>query len=57
VQLVEYGPQTTVRRLTLDEASQAEVELGSETTRAVLVVSGATRWTSELAPYRVTVSP
>ena len=57
VQLVEYGPQTTVRRLTLDEASKTEIELGSEISRAVLIVSGATRWTSELAPYRITVSP
>lgn len=57
VQLVEYGPQTVVRRLALDETNVAEVELGSETDRAVLIVSGATRWTSEPAPYRITVKP
>ena len=39
----------------LDAENKAEIELGAETTRAVLVVSGVTFWTSELAPYRVTV--
>jgi hypothetical protein len=53
VQLVEEGPQTTVRRIELDEEGQATFELAEETTRAMLVVSGATRWTSEPAPYRV----
>jgi bacillopeptidase F (M6 metalloprotease family) len=55
VQLVEYGPQTTVRRLDLDAENKAQVELGAETKRAVLIVSGVTPWTSELAPYRITV--
>ncbi len=57
VQLVEYGPQVTVRRLSLDAESKAQVELGDETDRAVLIVSGVTRWTSEPAPYRVTIKP
>ncbi|MCP4542792.1 MAG: hypothetical protein GY832_37185 [Chloroflexi bacterium] len=57
VQLVEYGPQTSVRRLDLDTENKVEVELGVETDRAVLVVSGVTYWTSELAPYRVTIEP
>ncbi len=55
VQLVEYGPQTTVRRLELDESNMTTFRLGDDTRRAVLIVSGATRWTSELAPYRVEV--
>ncbi len=55
VQLVEYGPQTTVHRLGLGTENKVEVELGPETDRAVLVVSGMTYWTSELAPYRITV--
>ena len=55
VQLVEYGPQTTARRLDLDAKNKIEVELGAETYRAVLVVSGVTLWTSELAPYRITI--
>jgi hypothetical protein len=38
----------------LDEQGRASFELADETERAVLVVSGATRWTSEPAPYRVT---
>jgi hypothetical protein len=54
VQLVEYGPEITVQRLRLHD-NRAAVELADATRRAVLVVSGATRWTSEPAPYRVTV--
>jgi hypothetical protein len=56
VQLVEYGPEISVHRLDLDTENDGRIKLGDETYRAVLVVSGATRWTSELAPYRVTVS-
>jgi len=55
INLVEYGPQTTVRRLQLDGENRVEFELGDETARAVLTVSGATRWTSEHAPYRIVV--
>ena len=55
VQLVEYGPQITIRRLELDAANRAEIRLANSTTRAVLIVSAATRWTSEAAPYRVRV--
>jgi hypothetical protein len=57
VQLVEFGPQVTVRRVGLDAENKAEVELGRSTERAVLVVSGTTRWTSEPAPYRVRIIP
>ncbi|MBN1580314.1 MAG: immune inhibitor A [Anaerolineae bacterium] len=57
VQLVEYGPQTTVRRLSLDDTNRAEITLAEDTRRAVLVVSGATQWTSQAAPYRVKVTP
>jgi immune inhibitor A len=57
VQLVEYGPQTTVRRLELDAANRGWVRVGEGVDRAVLIVSGATRWTSEAAPYRVAVAP
>jgi hypothetical protein len=55
VDLVEYGPQTTVRRLQLDGENRVAFELGDETARAVLIVSGATRWTSEHAPYRIVI--
>jgi bacillopeptidase F (M6 metalloprotease family) len=54
VQLVEEGPRTTVRRIELDESNRATFELGEGTRRATLIVSGATRWTSEPAPYRIT---
>lgn len=57
VQLVEYGPQTMVRRLQLDSANRIQVTLGEDTQRAVLVVSGATQWTSQAAPYRIDVRP
>lgn len=56
LQLVEYGPQVRVRRLGLGAESSATIELDSSH-RAVLVVSGATRWTSEPAPYRVRIEP
>jgi hypothetical protein len=46
-----------VRRLDLDAENKVEVELEAETERAVLVISGVTYWTSELAPYRVTIGP
>ncbi len=57
VQLVEYGPQTTIRRLSLDAENKIEVQLDDQTRRAVLIVSGAARWTSEKAPYRVQIKP
>jgi bacillopeptidase F (M6 metalloprotease family) len=53
VQLVEYGPEVRVSRVALDGQNRAEVVLGDDTRRAVLIISGATRWTSEQAPYRV----
>ncbi len=56
LQLVEYGPQVRVRRLGLDADNSATIERDS-THRAVLVISGATRWTSEPAPYRVRIEP
>jgi hypothetical protein len=55
VQLVEYGAQTKVHRLALNDQNEAEMTLRDDTERAVLIVSGATRWTSEAAPYRVQV--
>ena len=55
VQLVEYGSQVTVRRLSLDAQNKIEVALSAGARRAVLIVSGATQWTSEAAPYRVRV--
>lgn len=57
VHLVEFGPQTTVRRLQLDSHNRGEIALQEDTRRAILVVSGATYWTSERAPYRVAVEP
>jgi hypothetical protein len=55
VQLVEYGPEISVTSLELDETNRSQLELNPETKRAILVVSGTTRWTSELAPYRVSI--
>jgi immune inhibitor A len=57
VQLVEYGPQITVRSVELDAANHGRVRLSEGVDRAVLIVSGMTRWTSEAAPYRVAVAP
>lgn len=55
VQVVEYGPETTIRRLDLEESNQAQIALDDETKWAVLVISGTARWTSEAAPYQVQV--
>jgi immune inhibitor A len=57
VRLVEYGPQTTVRSVELDAANHGRFQLANSSHRAVIIISGATRWTSEVAPYRVTVTP
>lgn len=57
VQLVEYGAEVTVRQLELDSANSGEIQLRDDTHRAVLIVSGTTRWTSEAAPYRIVVAP
>lgn len=56
VQLAELGSETIVRMMALDAHNRGELWLGDDTRRAVLIVSGATRWTSELAPYRVRLS-
>ena len=44
-----------MRRLQLDGENRVEFELGDKTVRAVLIVSGVTRWTSEYAPYRIVI--
>ena len=56
VRLVEFGEQITVTDVALDGQNRGEIRLGDKTQRAVLIVCGATLWTSELAPYRVTLS-
>jgi bacillopeptidase F (M6 metalloprotease family) len=53
VRLVEFGPETTVREVALDARNRGQLQIGQDARRAVLIVSGATRWTSEPAPYRV----
>jgi hypothetical protein len=53
VRLVEFGDTTTIRDLVLDGQNRGEIQLGAGTQRAVLIVCGATRWTSESAPYAV----
>ena len=57
VHLVEFGPQTTVRQVELDAANRGRVQIGEGVDQVVLIVSGVTRWTSEVAPYRVAVAP
>ena len=55
LQLVEYGPQIRIRRIDPDGENRAEFQLGNQTDRATLIVSGVTRWTSEATPYRIEV--
>ncbi len=58
VQMVLFGPQTTVQRLTLDEnqTGQWEVPLGGGVNRAVIAVSGLAPVTTEPASYRYNIT-
>ena len=53
VQLIELGIKPCVQRLQLDERGTArwQISLGAEMNQAVLIVSGVTPITLELAPY------
>lgn len=55
LRLVEYGAETTVREMSLDRERTGEISLAADTRRAVVIVAGASRWTSERAPYRLWV--
>ncbi len=57
VQLIEYGPEITVQRIPLDENQSAQIDLalGGDVRAAVLVVSGATPITTEVASYQFEV--
>jgi hypothetical protein len=61
VQVVEYtGDRATVRQLPLDSAGQATIDLsavGSETTSAVLAISGLAPTTQQPARYTLDVQP
>jgi len=58
LQLVLFGPQTTVQRLELDadQAGQWEIPLGGETHRAVIAVSALAPVTTEPASYRYEIT-
>jgi immune inhibitor A len=53
VQLVLFGPETTVRRLELDQDRMGEwiIPLGGDADRAVIAVSGLAPVTTEVASY------
>ncbi|MFN3762220.1 MAG: hypothetical protein ACK4WK_03340 [Anaerolineae bacterium] len=57
VQLVLFGPQTTVQRLTLnpDQTGEWEIPLGGGVERAVVVVSAYAPVTTEVASYQFSV--
>ncbi len=57
VQLVLFGPQTTVQRLTLneDQTGEWEIPLGGGVERAVVVVSAHAPVTTEVASYQYSV--
>ena len=60
VQLIELGPDVRVRRMDLDEAQTGRLvveDLGEEVERAVLVVSGLSPVTTELASYEYSIEP
>jgi hypothetical protein len=54
VQLIIFGPETTVERLELDEGQTGEwtIPLGRDTRQAVVTISGLAPVTTELATYR-----
>ena len=53
VQLILFGPETTVERLELDadQAGEWVIPLDSRTDRAVITISGLAPVTTEVAPY------
>ena len=58
VQLIEWGAETRVRRMELDEAQRGQLVvegLGNEVERAVLVVSALAPKTTELASYQYSI--
>jgi immune inhibitor A len=58
VQLIEWGAETRVRRMELDEAQRGQLvveSLGKEVERAVLVVSALAPKTTELASYQYSI--
>ncbi|HEY76216.1 MAG TPA: hypothetical protein G4O00_08555 [Thermoflexia bacterium] len=58
LQLVLFGPQTTVQRLELDggQTGEWEIPLGDETSRAVIAVSAYAPITTEPASYRYEIT-
>jgi len=54
VQLILFGPETTVQRLELgeDQAGEWVIPLNNSTDRAVITISGLAPVTTEIASYR-----
>lgn len=57
--IIEKDGQTSVQYLELDENNRLELPLafGSDLDEAVLVINGATRFTRQAAPYRISLDP
>lgn len=57
--LISFGDKTTVQYITLNPDVTVDIPftIGQDIHTVVLVVSGTTRFTRQLAPYRFTVSP
>jgi hypothetical protein len=56
VQVITQGAQTTVQRLTLDSHNQGSIDLNlDQGQKAILVVSGVTPFTTELATFQFAV--
>lgn len=55
--LIRKGSQTTVETITLnpDQTAEIRLDLGSETQEAILVVSGATRFTRSPGSYKIAI--
>ncbi|MBI4769299.1 MAG: immune inhibitor A [Chloroflexi bacterium] len=58
VQIIEKGQGTRVTRLALDSAQQGEYTftIGGQVTEALVIVSGTTRFTQEVAAYRYEIT-
>ena len=58
VSLILMGKTISVQHITLDASQTARIsiDLGGETTNAILVVSGTTRFTRQVATYQINIT-
>jgi hypothetical protein len=56
VQVIIQGTQTTVQKMTLDQNDKGSLDLNlANGQKAILVISGTTPFTTELASFKFTI--